>query len=165
MSDSPQLYCTFQLDGRWFGVPVLDVKEVTTEIRFTPVPHTPSEVHGLVNIRGHIFLALNLASLLSINHHAMRPDSQLILFKPSVGHSFGIVVDLVGDIVALTEDQIEPFSSEDRFQLDPNDRGSLVAKIGKIEDRLLIIIDSRKLLPCIERTLQAMLDPLAGTTP
>lgn len=39
MSDNVTLYCTFLSAGRLFGVPVLDVKEVTAEKRFTGIPH------------------------------------------------------------------------------------------------------------------------------
>ena len=61
-----RLFCTFRVDGRLFGVDILDVKEVTAETTFTRVAHAPDEVLGLVNIRGHIYLALDLRRLLGM---------------------------------------------------------------------------------------------------
>ncbi len=155
MSDEAErLYCTFHTAGRLFGVPVLDVKEVTTETTSTRIPHAPREVIGYVNIRGHVFLALSLAELLAIPNHHPLPDSQLVLFKPSVGPSFGIVVDRVGDIVAISADQSESFSGAERGQLDSEDRGACVSHICKLDDQLLIVLDPRRFLPRIEQSLQ-----------
>ncbi len=158
MPDDSQLYCTFRLAGRWFAVPVLDVKEITTETRATSIPHAPVDVHGLVNIRGHIYLALHLAKLLGVRNHRYAIDSQLILFKPTVGNAFGILVDQVGEILSLAPSQIEPFSNNERLDIDPDDRGGIVSSIGKLEGRLLIILDPRRMLPCVEQAFTAHLD-------
>lgn len=156
MIEAPELYCTFRSTGRLFGVPVLDVKEVTTETNCTKIPHTPHEVLGFVNIRGHIFLALNLAALLAFDDDQPNEDSQLVIFKPTVGPSFGIVVDQVGDIVAVSSNQIEAFAGKDRTHLEAIDRGSFVSHMCKLDGRLLIVLDPRKFLPYIERSITAL---------
>lgn len=156
MSDSVTMYCTFLSAGRLFGVPVLDVKEVTAETRFTPIPHAPHEVLGLVNIRGHIFLALNLASLLSVRDHTTRTDSQFVIFKASVGPAFGVVVDQVGDIVSVSDSQTEVVSNGEQVQLHFSDRSSLVSAVGKLDDRILIILEPRKFLACVEHSRGAL---------
>lgn len=156
MSEAPELYCTFRSTGRLFGVPVLDVKEVTTETKCTKIPHSPHEVLGFVNIRGHIFLALNLAALLAFKNEQPNEDSQLVIFKPIVGPAFGIVVDQVGDIVAVSSNQIEAFAGEDRAHLESNERGSFVSHMCKLDGRLMLALDPRKFLPYIERSITAL---------
>jgi len=157
MSDKVTLYCTFLSAGRLFGVPVLDVKEVTAETRFTRIPHAPHEVLGLVNIRGHIFLALNLAELLAVRDHTTHSDSQFVIFKSSVGPAFGIVVDQVGDIVSVSDSQTEVVSNGEQTQLHYfSDRSSLVASVGKLDGRILIILDPRKFLACVEHSRGAL---------
>lgn len=146
MIDTSTLYCTFMVAGRLYGVPVLDVKEVTTETRTTRIPHAPAEVLGLVNIRGHIFLALNLATLLAIPDHQPPADAQLIIFKPTVGSNFGIIVDQIGDIVRVSADMTEPFSADQRASQDRTDRAALVANVCKLSDQLLVALDPRKFL-------------------
>src|SRR5262245_60529706 len=96
--ETPRLFCTFRVDGRLFGVDILDVKEVTTEITATRIAHTPEEVRGLVNIRGHIYLALDLRLLLGLPPANATGDSRMVLFKPTVGSAFGVVVDEISDI-------------------------------------------------------------------
>ena len=108
MIENNQLFCTFRSADRWFGVPVGDVKEVTTQTTCTRIPHAPREVAGYVNIRGHIFMALDPRSLLGLEARATA-ENRLIIFKPSVGPSFGLLVDEIGDIVAVDANQIEDF--------------------------------------------------------
>ena len=64
---------------------------------FTPVAHTPDEVLGLVNIRGHIYLALDLHRLLGLPTAAVTGGSRLVLFKPAVGNAFGVMVDAIAE--------------------------------------------------------------------
>ena len=80
MNESSQLYCTFRSADQWFGVPIHDVKEVTTQTTCTRIPHAPEEVAGYVNIRGHIFLALDLRRLLGLDAISTTED-RLIIFK------------------------------------------------------------------------------------
>ena len=57
-------FCTFWISGRHLGVDVLDVKEINSEINLTPIFHAPKEVIGYVNIRGQIYLILDLRLIL-----------------------------------------------------------------------------------------------------
>ncbi len=158
MSERETLYCTFRTADRLFGVRVLDVREVTTESRFTKIPHAPDEVLGLANIRGHIFLALNLATLLGIRDHSPPADSQFVIFKPAVGPAFGIVVDQVGDIVSVSGKQTEVLSPDDHGVPDFSDRSVFVSSVCKLDQQLLIILDPYRFLPCVENSITTILN-------
>ncbi len=159
MSDA--LYCTFRAAGRLWGVPVLDVKEVTNHHAFTRVPHAPSEVLGLVNIRGHILLAISFPSLLGYQEYTVQDNSQFIVFKTTVGPSFGIVVDEVGEMISVPETQSELFSAGMTVGEDPSDRAVFVSHICKLEDQLLIVLDPRKFLGRIEHSIKSSLSPIS----
>src|SRR5438309_11726379 len=102
-----RMFCTFRVNDRLFGVDILDVKEVTAETAFPRVAHAPDEVLGLVNIRGHIYLALDLRRLLGMAATVVTGDSRLVLFKPAAGNAFGVVVDEISDIQSAEADRIE----------------------------------------------------------
>src|SRR5437588_12313669 len=108
--DKTRLFCTFRVEGRLFGVDILDVKEVTAETTYTRVAHAPEEVLGLVNIRGHIYLALDLHRLLGPSATVVTSESRLVLFKPSVGNAFGVVVDEISDIRTVDAGRTESFA-------------------------------------------------------
>lgn len=152
MSNEPALYCTFRAAGRLFGVPILDVKEVTTETACTRVPHAPHEVLGYVNIRGHIFLALDLRRLLQLSGEAPSAGRHFVIFKPAVGPAFGVVVDAIEEIVTASADQLEAMPEAVRASYG-RDRGALVTAVCKLPGELLVVLDPRRFLSVVEHAL------------
>ncbi len=141
-------FCTFRLGERLFGVDILNVKEINPETEFTPIFHAPQEVKGYVNIRGQIYLVLDLRLLLEFESREPDESSRLVLFKPEVGGHFGILVDRIGDVVDVDEAQIETRGKEKSGH--PQNRGQsgpeLWDGVCKLEDELLIVLKSRNLL-------------------
>ncbi|MCE9547667.1 MAG: chemotaxis protein CheW [Planctomycetia bacterium] len=154
MTDSTSLYCTFRSAGHWFGAPIEDVKEVTTETACTRIPHAPPEVAGYVNMRGHIFLALDLRRLLGFDV-SRSSDNRLVLFKPTVGPSFGILVDEIGDIASVAADEIEEFSAAAAPLAagEPIRRVDLIDKVCRCPAELLLILQPKKFLRVVEQAM------------
>lgn len=146
------LYCTFRVAGRLFGVPIRDVREVTTETKSTRIPHAPPEVAGYVSIRGHIHLALDLRRLLGLPAGTKGQDHRLVLFQPLVGSAFGVLVDEVGDIVTVDEAQSEDLATS-TAELSVAERAHLVTRLCKLPDELLAVLDPRRFLPLVEQAL------------
>jgi purine-binding chemotaxis protein CheW len=149
---TPQLYCTFRVADRLFGVPIRTVREVTTETTCTRIPHAPAEVAGYVNIRGHIHLALDLRRLLGFPAGANGQHRRLVLFQAGVGTAFGVLVDEVGDIVSVDETHTEDLTPASG-DLALADRGHLVTRLCKLPAELLAILDPRRFLPLVEQAL------------
>jgi purine-binding chemotaxis protein CheW len=129
------------------------VKEVTAETGFTRVAHAPDEVLGLVNIRGHIFLALDLRRLLGISGAVVTGDSRLVLFKPSVGSAFGVVVDAISDIQTADADRIEAFNHAEREAVAIAGRVDLIDAVCELDDELLVVLNPRRFLAVVEQKL------------
>ena len=58
MADEHQ-YCTFFLDGHYFGIDVLKVQEIIRFQQMTRVPLAPPVVRGLINLRGQIVMGID----------------------------------------------------------------------------------------------------------
>jgi purine-binding chemotaxis protein CheW len=144
MVEAASHYCTFRLAGRLFGFDIRAVKEVNTQTSFTPVPHAPPVVCGYVNLRGNIYVVLDLGRLLGLAPATVTADSRLLIFKPAVGESCGVLVDAIGDIVTLDGDRTEAWRPEEGEPLEG--ARELVAGIGKLAGELLVIVDARRLL-------------------
>ena len=153
---TPRLFCTFRVDGRLYGVDILDVKEVTAETTHTRVAHAPDEVLGLVNIRGHIYLALDLRRLLGLRAAVVTGESRLVLFKPSVGNAFGMVVDAIGDIRTGDAGRTQSFGRADReaAAVDAG-RAELIDCVCELDSELLVVLNPRRFLAVIEEVLSA----------
>ena len=147
-------FCTFRISGRRFGVDILDVKEINSEVDYTPIFHAPGEVRGYVNIRGQLYLLLDLGLILGFESEKVDEGSRVVLFKAEVGEPFGILVDKIGDTIIVEEDQIEN-RRKDRKETEglPEDSERRSLELGegvcRLEDGLVVIVNSRNLLNII----------------
>ena len=73
MTDERQ-YCTFYLDGHYFGIDVRKVQEVIRYQEMTRVPLAHPVVRGLINLRGQIVTAIDLRRRLELRD---RPPGRL----------------------------------------------------------------------------------------
>jgi len=144
-------YCTFEAAGRLFGVPLIDIKEITAETNCTCIPHAPECVRGYVNIRGNIILGLDLKRILSLPATEEDVSKRLVIFKSTVGPAFGLLVDEIGEIVSVSSQDI----TEDTAQLSSEMQGlsGLVQNICRLPNQLLVVLNPRKFLPIIEKEL------------
>lgn len=157
MNSATVSYCTFRVAGSWFGVPIQDVREVNRQAIATRIPHAPPEVAGYVNIRGHIFLGLDMAKLLGLEA-IQAAEPHLILFKAHVGPSFGIVVDEIGDITTVEETRVDDYAPQGGQP--PTDlsieRSPLITKVCRCPAELLVVLDPRRFLKVVELALSAV---------
>jgi purine-binding chemotaxis protein CheW len=137
MTDEHQ-YCTFFLDGHYFGIDLLKVQEIIRYQEMTRVPLASPMVRGLINLRGQIVTAIDLRRRLELSE---RPADQLPL-NVVVQTEDGVVsllVDEIGDVLEV---------SEKLFERPPETlKGTARALIRgayKLADRLLIILDTEQ---------------------
>lgn len=148
-------YCTFWLAGHLYGVDILDVKEVNQELRFTPVFHAPKLIKGYVNIRGRIHLILNLRRIMGMRDAPVGEKNRLVIFKPVVGDSFGVLVDAIGDVIETAPGAIEAGSlaSDELASEERGEAVGLVSGVCRLSHALLLIIDARQLPRVVEKAM------------
>ncbi|MDH4224334.1 MAG: chemotaxis protein CheW [Deltaproteobacteria bacterium] len=142
---------SFRLADRLFGVNILDVREITREMEFTPVFHSPPEVKGYVNIRGKVYLILDLRTMLGFPPGEPSSMSRLVIFKPEVGESFGVLVDQVGDIINAPADSVEyraEFNEGQALQGEPHK--NLILGECKLNNQLVIMLNPVNFLKVLE---------------
>jgi purine-binding chemotaxis protein CheW len=104
---SEKRYASSRVGDLLVGVAVDAVEEVTAGAELTPVPLAPPVVRGLVNLRGRIVTAIDLRRSL---HLVDRPADQrpINVILRTDGGSIGLLVDAVGDVLDVDEDDCEP---------------------------------------------------------
>ena len=127
------------------------VQSVNLPPPLTPLPHAPAAVRGYVNLRGQIYLILDLKELLKLGSVQAGPDTRLIVFKAVLGDPFGVLIDRVGGVATLRPDQIEAARPA---EIDSPAVG-LVCGVGKLDGELITLLDAGKVLPAVERSLAA----------
>jgi purine-binding chemotaxis protein CheW len=135
-----QQYCTFYVDGYYFGLDVLRVQEIIRHQEMTRVPLAPPVVRGLINLRGQIVTAIDLRRRLELRE---RPADQLplnVVVQTGDG-AVSLLVDEIGDVLEV---------SEKAFERPPETfRGTARALIQgayKLKDRLLLVLDPDKVV-------------------
>lgn len=93
-------FCTFYLDGHFFGVPVEQVQEVIRYQEMTRMPLVPQAVSGLINLRGQIVTAIDIRLRLNMTK---RPAGQLpinVVVRTKDG-AVSLLVDEIGDVIEV----------------------------------------------------------------
>jgi purine-binding chemotaxis protein CheW len=135
MTDEHQ-YCTFFLDGHYFGIDVLKVQEIIRFQQMTRVPLAPAVVRGLINLRGQIVTGIDLRRRLGMKD---RPADRLpvnVVVQTDDG-AVSLLVDEIGDVVQVSEKQFEPPPETLR-----GNARELVHGAYKLPERLLLILDT-----------------------
>ena len=151
-------FATFNLGKSLFGLDVLVVREVNRLMTITPVPQSPDHIRGLINLRGHVATIMNLdvrlglssarkqdtphqvilrtnAELNSIRTSLQRPD--LVTCEDTIG----FVVDGVGDVVEVADNEVEPVPAG-------NDQpgSEYFSGVVMLQRQLLSILDVEKIV-------------------
>jgi purine-binding chemotaxis protein CheW len=146
-------YCSFRLAGRLYGVDIRDVKEINTEINFTPIFHATKEIKGYINIRGQIYLLLDPREIFGFPNKQIDESNRVVLFMTEVGDLCGILVDSIEDVVTVDESLIENRRRQEREVPEGIERRAADVGEGvcKLENELLIILDARRLVQAVRR--------------
>ena len=134
MSASYQ-YCTFRLGDHLFGVEVENIQEVIRFQEMTPVPLAPAAIHGLINLRGQIVVAIDLRSRLGL---PPRPADMLpmnVIVRSTDG-AVSLLVDEIGDVI-----EVIPSDYENPPETLSGATKALVKGVFKLTDRLLLALD------------------------
>jgi len=133
-------YCTFHLDGLFFGVEVHKVQEVIRYQEMTPVQLASPVVQGLINLRGQIVTAIDLRRRLELKP---RPEGQLpmnVVVRTDDG-PMSLLVDEIGDVLEMTEETFERPPETLRGMA-----RELIVGAFKLKDRLLLTLDTDKVV-------------------
>ena len=132
--------CTFYLDKYCFGIDVLEVQEVFRYEEMTKVSLAPADISGLINLRGQIITAINLRLRLGMEPRPADIMPMNVVVQ-SQGEVVSLLVDQIGDVMEISEDLYE--------QAPENIQGAmreLITGVYKLEDRLLLILDTKKVV-------------------
>jgi purine-binding chemotaxis protein CheW len=142
MDDNPQLtdYVTFTTAGQIFGLPIARVQEVFRPARITRVPLAGAQIAGVLNLRGRIVTAIDVRSRLGLQarEEGLAP---MAIGIESRGESFGLLLDTLGEVLRLSDTDIEanPINLDRKL-------ASVSAGVHRLDGQLLIVLDVDRVL-------------------
>lgn len=146
MAEDYQKLLTFSLGTEGYGVSILKVKEIIGMMDITPVPRTPDFIKGVINLRGKIIPVMDLRMKFGMDQEKYDERTCIIVAEivlKGVQKLLGVVVDTVSEVVTIYNDQIEPPP-----EYGTNAEHSSILGIGKIKDRVVIILDIDEVFQC-----------------
>jgi purine-binding chemotaxis protein CheW len=133
-------FSTFRVDGRYYGVQVRLVQEITQPMPITRVPLSPRHVAGLINLRGQIATAISMRKLFKLSTHEEDNPGVNVICKCE-GPLLALMVDEIGDVLEVDESDFEQTPST----INP-DVGQFMSGVYKLPNEILSIIDIQKLI-------------------
>jgi purine-binding chemotaxis protein CheW len=134
---------TFTLGAEIYGVDIGSIREIRGWSPVTRIPNAPGHVLGVMNLRGSIAPILDLRRQFRLERAEYTPLTVIIVLAVQTAtgrREFGVVVDGVGDVVALDGDAIEPAP-----QVGSRAGTGFICGLARIGERLVILLDSERL--------------------
>ncbi len=130
---------TFMIGNEEYAVDILYVQEINRMIQITKVPNAPEFVEGVINLRGRVIPVIDLRTRLGMEKKEQDNNSRIIVIEVQ-SNILGFIVDAVKEVLripaSITEVPPELVSTID---------SEYIKSVGKLEDRLLILIDLEKI--------------------
>ena len=128
---------TFHVGNLTFGIDILCVQEIVRYQPMTRVPLAQSIVRGLINLRGQIVMALDMRKGLGLEP-SEREDQMINVMVYDEGETVSLLVDGIGDVLALDPDRFESTPATLRSGLK-----GLARSVCQTEDGLLLLLDTQ----------------------
>jgi purine-binding chemotaxis protein CheW len=133
-------FLTFRLGKEEYGIDILKVQEIRSYEPPTRIANSPPFIKGVVNLRGVIVPIVDMR--LQLNCDTAEYNSFTVVIVLNVqGRIVGTVVDSVSDVIEMQADDIRP-APEMNSAID----STFITGIGKIGERMLILMDIENLL-------------------
>ena len=131
----------FQLGGEEFGVDIMQVQEIIRMPETTRIPQSPDYVKGVINLRGRIIVVINLDQRFGMASKEIDDNSRIIVAE--VGETvMGMIVNSVSEVMRLPASNLEPAPDMVTSRVSSD----YIKGVGKLDDRLLILLDLEKVL-------------------
>ncbi|MBB3656224.1 purine-binding chemotaxis protein CheW [Rhizobium sp. BK650] len=134
----------FRIGDQEFCVNIMAVREIRGWTPATAMPHSPSYMIGVINLRGAVLPIIDLSARLGMK--PVDPTARHVIIVAQVRRKVvGLLVDAVSDILTVTDDDIQPTP-----EISSDLQRQFARGILSIEKRMICLIELEALFPDIE---------------
>ncbi|MFH0734080.1 MAG: chemotaxis protein CheW [bacterium] len=130
---------SFKIGNEEFGIDILKVQEINRMMQITKVPNAPGFIEGVVNLRGRIIPVMDLRTRLNMPRIDHDNRTRIIVVELE-GITVGFIVDEVSEVLRIPKSITEPPPA-----MTAGIDSDYITAVGKLEDRLLILLDLGKI--------------------
>ena len=131
----------FRLGEQEYCVDIMSVREIRGWTRATPLPFSPDHVKGVINLRGTVLPVIDLSVRLGMA--PVEGDERNVIIVVSVnGHTAGLLVDAVSDILSITPGDLQPPPD-----LTADKESNCISALTLVDNRLIRMLQLDTVLP------------------
>ena len=131
----------FKLGKEEFAVDILNVNEILKMMEVTLVPNSPDSIQGIVNIRGRIIPVIDTRLKLNMPSKEYDKDTRIMVVETN-DKTVGFIVDEVNEVLRIPKSVTEPSPDLVTSKI----HSDYITSVAKLEGRLLILLDLKKLM-------------------
>jgi purine-binding chemotaxis protein CheW len=125
----------FELSDECYGVNIAAVESIIKMPAIRGVPHAPSYVQGIINLRGKVLPVIDLRQRFGLPSRLETRDSRIVVVNLDEA-GVGMMVDSVSEVLTIQDADIEPAP-----RLVTTVDSAFITGIAKLENRLVILLD------------------------
>jgi purine-binding chemotaxis protein CheW len=144
MSETIQVV-SFKLGSEEYGVDIAQVQEINRMVAITHVPRAPQFMEGVINLRGQLIPIIDLRARFGMPRAEHTKNTRIVVTEIGAKR-VGMVVDSVSEVLRLATEHIE-----DAPEMITGVDTEYIRGVGKIEDRLIILLDLARIISGAER--------------
>lgn len=123
-----------------YGVPISLVREIVRVPEITVVPNAQKYVEGVINLRGKIISVVDLRKRFGETDVQSNKKNRIVVVELE-NRTVGLIVNAASEVLKIPPSDIEPPSS-----VFLNGEVDYVTGVGKLNNRLVILLDLNKVL-------------------
>lgn len=123
-----------------YGVPISLVREIVRVPQITAVPNAQKYVEGVINLRGKIISVVDLRKRFGEAEVENNKKNRIVVVEID-NRTVGLIVNAASEVLRIPPSDIEPPNS-----VFVNGEIDYVTGVGKLHNRLVILIDLSKVL-------------------
>lgn len=137
---------TFRLRDEEFGVEINQVREIVRMMDITHIPEAPGFIEGVINLRGQVIAVIDLGRQFGLATKEKPEKTDRIVVVEVGEQTVGMIVDEVPEVLRIAKEDIEPTPEIIQTEV----KQDYIKGVGKIDGRLLILLDLNKVLAAHE---------------
>jgi purine-binding chemotaxis protein CheW len=146
--DSPvRQFVGFRLGDEDYAIAITKIQEIILMKPITRLPQVPDAIEGLINLRGNVIPIVNLRKRFGLPSREFDDETRTVVVNTR-DKTVGVIVDEVTQVMRVTADQIQPVP----LSTSTTSR-RYISGVARLEERLLIILDSDRLFDPAELDL------------
>lgn len=132
-------FIIFNLGSEEFGIEITKAHEIVRMQGITELPQSSEFIEGIINLRGEIITIIDLRKRFNLEPEMGKETRIIIIDLKNI--KAGLIVDSISEVIRINSDEIsEPPGRVAGIKRD------YLKGIGKIDERLIILLDLNQLL-------------------